>query len=73
MLHENHQTYSCWTGNPQAIAVPEWPSGFEQQRRVIAAYNNKALQRFKQISDRDVFPRPALLDQLAQFIEVSQP
>jgi hypothetical protein len=59
--------------NPQAIAIPEWPSSFEQQRQVIEAYNNEALQRFEQMSDSDVFPNLALLDQLVQSIQVSQP
>jgi hypothetical protein len=59
--------------NPQAFAVPEWPSSSEQQRQVIDAYNNEALQRFEQMSDRDVFPNLALLDQMVQSIQVSQP
>lgn len=59
--------------NPQAIAIPEWPSGFEQQRQVIEAYNAEALQRFEQMSESEAFPDLALLDQLIRSIEVSQP
>ena len=59
--------------NPSAIAVPEWPSDFETQRQVIEAYNAEVLQRFEQMSDSDVFPNLALLDQLVQSIEISQP
>lgn len=59
--------------NPQAIPVPEWPSDFDAQRQVIEAYNTEALQRFEQLSDSDVSPNLALLDQLVQSIEVNQP
>jgi hypothetical protein len=59
--------------NPNAIAILEWPSEYEDQRRVIEIYNNEALQRFEQMADSDVFPNLALLDQLVQSIQVSQP
>jgi hypothetical protein len=59
--------------NPNAITIAEWPSEYEDQRRVIEIYNNEALQRFEQISDSDVFPKLALLDQLVQSIQVNQP
>jgi len=59
--------------NPQAIAIPEWPSDFEQQRQVIEDYNTEALQRFEQMSESDALPNLALLDALVQSIEVSKP
>ena len=59
--------------NPQSIAIPEWPNGYEEQRQVIDTYNAEALQRFEQMSDGDVFPSLALLDRFVQSIEVSQP
>jgi hypothetical protein len=59
--------------NPQAISIPEWPSDFEAQRQVIEAYNTEALQRFEQMSDSEVSPDLALLDQLVQSIQVRQP
>jgi hypothetical protein len=59
--------------NPSAIAISAWPSDFEQQRQVIEAYNNEALQRFEQMSDSEVFPNLTLLDQMVQSIQVSQP
>ncbi len=59
--------------NPQAIPVPEWPGEFDAQRQVIEAYNTEALQRFEQMSESDALPNLALLDQLVQSIEVSQP
>jgi hypothetical protein len=59
--------------NPNAIAIPEWPSDYDQQRQVIDAYNSEALQRFEQMSDSDALPDLALLDQLVQSIQVSQP
>ena len=59
--------------NPESIAIPEWPSDYEEQRQVIDAYNAEALQRFEKMSDGDVFPSLALLDQFVQSIEVSQP
>jgi hypothetical protein len=59
--------------NLNAIALPEWPSSSEQQRQVIDAYNNEALQRFEQMSESDVFPNIALLDELLQSIQVSKP
>ena len=59
--------------NPNAIAIPGWPSDYEQQRQVIEAYNNEALQHFEQISDEDVLPKLTLLDRLVQSMQVSQP
>jgi hypothetical protein len=59
--------------NPNAIAIADWPSDFERQRQVIEAYNNQALQRFEQMSDSDVFPNLALLDEMVQSIQVGQP
>jgi hypothetical protein len=59
--------------NPGAIAIAEWPSEYEDQRRVIEIYNNEALQRFEQMSDSDVLPSLTLLDQMVQSIQVSQP
>ena len=59
--------------NPNAIAISDWPNSYEQQRPVIEAYNNEALQRFEQMSDGDVFPNLALLDQMVQSIQVSPP
>ena len=59
--------------NPNAIAISAWPSDFEQQHKVIEAYNNEALQRFEQMPDSDVFPKLGLLDQLVQSIQVNQP
>ncbi len=59
--------------NPNAIAISAWPSDFEQQHKVIEAYNNEALQRFEQMSDSDVFPKLGLIDQLVQSIQVNQP
>jgi len=59
--------------NPGAIAVPEWPGDYEQQRKVIEAYNNEALQRFQEMSDSEVLPDLALLDQLVQSMEIRQP
>jgi hypothetical protein len=59
--------------NPNAIAISNWPSSYEQQRQVIEAYNNEGLQRFEQMSDSDVFPNLALLDRLVQSIQVNQP
>ena len=59
--------------NPSAIAIAAWTDDYEQQRKVIEAYNNEALQRFKQMSDSEVFPNLALLDQLVRSIQISQP
>jgi hypothetical protein len=59
--------------NPSAIAISAWPSDFEQQRQVIEAYNNEALQRFEQMADSEVSPNLALLDQMVQSIRVSHP
>ena len=59
--------------NPNAIAISDWPSDIEQQRQVIEAYNNEALQRFEKMSVSDVLPNLALLDQMVQSIQVSQP
>lgn len=59
--------------NPQALAIGDWTEDFEQQRRVIETYNAEALQRFDLMSDNEVFPSMALLDQLVQSIQVSQP
>ncbi|HSL29521.1 MAG TPA: hypothetical protein VK900_10005 [Anaerolineales bacterium] len=59
--------------NPQALAIGEWTEDHEQQRRVIETYNAEALQRFELMSDSEVFPNLALLDQMVQSIAVSQP
>ena len=59
--------------NPSAIAIADWPSEYEDQRRVVEIYNNEALQRFEQMSDSEAFPNLALLDQLVESIQVSQP
>jgi hypothetical protein len=59
--------------NQNAIAIAEWPNSYEQQRRVIEAYNAEALQRFEQMSGREAFPDLAFLDQMVQSIQVSQP
>jgi hypothetical protein len=59
--------------NPQAIAIPEWPSDFEQQRQIIEAYNAEALSRLEQMPDREALPNIALLDELVQSIQVSKP
>jgi hypothetical protein len=59
--------------NPSAIAISAWSGSYEQQRGVIEAYNTEALQRFEQMSDSDVFPNLALLDEMVQSIQVGQP
>jgi hypothetical protein len=59
--------------NPSAIAIPDWPSDYEQQRQVIEAYNTEALRRFEQMSEAEALPNIALLDALVQSIEVSKP
>lgn len=59
--------------NPQAIAIPEWPSDFEQQRQVIEAYNAEAFVRFEQMQDSDASPDITLLDKLAKSIQVGTP
>jgi hypothetical protein len=59
--------------NPQAIAVPEWPSDYEQQRRVIDAYYAEALSRLVHMPVSDALPVIALLDELVQSIQVSTP
>lgn len=59
--------------NPQAIAIPEWPSDFEQQRQVIEAYNTEALDRFEQMHDSDASPDLTLLDKLVQSIQIGTP
>lgn len=59
--------------NPGAIVIPEWPASYEQQRQVIEAYNNDALQRFEQTPDSDFSPDLALLDSIVQSIRVEQP
>jgi hypothetical protein len=59
--------------NPTAIAISDWPSDFEQQHHVIEAYNNEALQRFKQMSESDAYPDLGLIDRLVKSIEVKQP
>jgi hypothetical protein len=59
--------------NSQAIPIPEWPSDFEQQRKVIEAYNTEALSRFEAMSDSDALPDIALLDALVESLRVSKP
>ena len=66
-------TYPPVNLNPQAIAVPEWPSDYEQQRQVIDSYNAEALSRFEQMPDSDALPDIAPLDELVQSIQVSTP
>jgi hypothetical protein len=59
--------------NAQAIPIPEWPSDFEQQRKVVEAYNTEALSRFETMSDSDALPDIALLDTLVESLRVSSP
>ena len=59
--------------NPQAIAISEWPSGYDQQVQVIEAYNTEALSRFEQMKDSDASPNIALLDALVVSIGVEKP
>ena len=59
--------------NPQAIAISEWPSGYDQQVKVIEAYNTEALSRFEQMKDSDASPNIALLDALVESIRVEKP
>jgi hypothetical protein len=59
--------------NSQAIPIPEWPSDFEQQRKVIESYNTEALSRFEAMSDSDALPDIALVDALVESVQVSKP
>jgi hypothetical protein len=59
--------------NPQAIAIPDWNTDYEQQAQIIEAYNTEALSRLEQMSDSDTLPNIALLDALVQSIQVIQP
>jgi hypothetical protein len=59
--------------NPSAIAIPEWPAGYEQQLPIIEAYNTEALLRFEQMGDEGAFPSLALLDALVQSIQIATP
>jgi len=58
--------------NPPAIAISEWPSDYDQQVKVIDAYNTEALSRFKQMKDNDASPNIALLDALVESIRVEK-
>jgi len=58
--------------NPQAIALSEWPAEYEQQVKVIEAYNAEAISRFEQMKDGDASPNIALLDALVQSIQVEK-
>jgi len=59
--------------NPQAITISEWPAEYEQQFKVIEAYNTEANSRFEQMKDSDASPNIALLDALVQSIQVEKP
>jgi len=59
--------------NPQAIAISEWPAEYDQQYKVIEAYNTEAISRFEQMKDSDASPNIALLDALVQSIQVEKP
>lgn len=59
--------------NPLAIAIPEWPTSYEQQLPIIEAYNNEALLRFEQMGDEGAFPSLALLDALVQSLYITSP
>jgi hypothetical protein len=59
--------------NSQAIPISEWPSDYEQQRKVIETYNTEALSRFEGMSDSDALPDIALLDALVESLRVSKP
>jgi hypothetical protein len=59
--------------NPSAIAISEWPADYEQQLKVIEAYNSEALLRFEQMGDDGAFPNLALLDALVQSLQITVP
>jgi hypothetical protein len=59
--------------NPQAIAIPDWPSDFTEQVKVVEAYNGEALRRLNEMKDGDAQPDLAQLDALVQSIRVDMP
>jgi hypothetical protein len=59
--------------NPQAIAIPDWPSDFEQQGRIIEAYNAEALSLLEGMQDDGVLPNIAFLDALVRSLRVGEP
>jgi hypothetical protein len=59
--------------NPDAIAVPDWPSDYTAQGQIIEAYNQEALRRFDQATDAEFSPDLALLDALVRSLKVVGP
>jgi len=59
--------------NAQAIPISGWPDEYDQQVKVIEAYNTEALSRFEQMEDGDASPDIALLDALVRSIHVELP
>ena len=58
--------------NPQAIAIPDWPAGYEQQGKIIEAYNAEALNRLEQMKNNEALPNIANLDALVQSLQVNR-
>jgi len=59
--------------NAQAISISSWPDEYDQQVKVIEAYNTEALSHFEQMKDSDASPNLSLLDALVQSIQVERP
>ena len=59
--------------NSQAIAIPNWPSDYNDQGNIIKAYNEEALRRFDQMADSDFTPDLAVLDTLVKSIQIVAP
>lgn len=57
--------------NLQAITIPEWNSDYEQQRKIIDAYNQEAVQRFDDAES--ITPSLPLLDALVGSLTIEIP
>ena len=59
--------------NPQAITIPEWTEDYNQQGKIIEAYNQEALRRFDQMTAGDFTPSLQVLDALVGSLEIAAP
>lgn len=56
--------------NPQAIAIPEWTSDYEQRGKIIDAYNKEALKRLEGMKASDFTPNLEAIDALIESLEL---
>ena len=59
--------------NSHAIGIPNWPNDYNEQGKIITAYNEEALRRFGTMAESDFTPHLAALDALVQSLEITSP